>query len=141
MPMIAAVAGPAARMVRSMVSRPKREMEIGSGGKAGSATIANWPNSPARNAGSTSPTVSVVTSSVSRRTDTIRAVANEPGVAAIGLGSCGLGARRERRGDGEQLLPDVDADRAPGDAAAAATQPNVPNWSTQVANLWVSHWR
>jgi hypothetical protein len=21
------------------------------------------------------------------------------------------------------------------------TQPEVPNWSTQVANLWVSHWR
>ena len=73
--MIAAVAGPAARMVRSMVSRPNREMEIGTGGNAGTATMANWPNSPARNAESTSPIVSVWTSAVSWRTDTIRAVA------------------------------------------------------------------
>ncbi len=73
--MIEAVAGPAARMVRSIVSRPNREMEIGIGGNEGIATIANCPNSPARSAASTSPSVRVVTSAVSGRTATIRAVA------------------------------------------------------------------
>ena len=141
MPMIAAVAGPAARMVRSMVSRPKREIEIGSGGKAGTATIANWPNSPARNDGSTS--------AHGERRD------------VLGLVPDGHDPRgREGAGRGRNRLGTGGLGRAASGGATASsssrmsmptghqvmhrpqpTQPNVPNWSTQVANLWVSHWR
>ena len=46
-----------------------------------------------------------------------------------------------RRADRRRLLGDVDADRAPGDAAPAADAAEVPNWSIQVASLWVIHWR
>ena len=138
-----AVAGPAARIVSSMVSRPNREMEIGSGGKAGTATIANWPNSPARNAGSTSPTVSVVTSWVSRPDRDDPGGRERAGRRGDG-GRARAGSGRTASGGaiGEQLLRGCRCRRGTRSMQRPQpTHPKVPNWSTQVANLWVSHWR
>ena len=85
--------------------------------------------------------MSVVTSSVSLRTDTIRAVANEPGVAAIAWGRAGSG----RAASGGATASSSSRMSMPTGHQAMhrpqPTQPNVPNWSTQVANLCVSHWR
>ena len=66
-PVSAAVAGPAARMVRSRPSGRKREMEIGAAEKAGSAAITNWPGRPARMPGRRRPRWSVTVSAVSGR--------------------------------------------------------------------------
>ena len=139
--MIAAVAGPAARTVSSMVSVPKREIEIGRGGKDGMSTIANWPNSPARKAASRLPSVSVTTSAVSGRTATTRAVTYEPGVAAAGCGFAVSG----RGASGGAIASSSSRTSMPTGHHVMhrpqPTHPALPNWSTQVANLWVSHWR
>ena len=70
-----------------------------------------------------------------------RAEANSVGVAATGWGEGGLtrgaiggaiaiSSSRTSIPTGHQVMQ-----------RPQPTQPNVPNWSTQVANLWVSHWR
>ena len=73
--MVSAVeVGPTARIVRSIPFARKREIEIGTAGKAGRAIMTNWPGRPARKAGSRSVSERVVVSSVSSRTEARRAI-------------------------------------------------------------------
>ena len=128
-------------MVSSIPSGRKRLIEIGSGGKPGSATIANWPVLPWAKAGSVPVSVSVVVSAVSWRVATTRAVTKSFGVAATGstigvsgtsgtAGAIALSSSRTSMPTGHQVMQ-----------RPQPTQPELPNWSHQVANLWVSHCR
>ena len=146
-PVRARVAGPAARMVRSRPSRRNREIEIGRREKAGRAAITNWPGRPASRRRSRRSQVERdgVGGLAGRAVDVDGHEAAE-GRGRRGPGDCGSrvpvpaprSGQRDRRaadaaragdlrhrhrsdaGDDRQLLADVDADRAPGDAPPAA---------------------
>ncbi len=116
-------------------------MEMGSGGNPGSATITNWPVLPLAKAGSVPVKVRVVVSTLSWRLATTRAVAKSLGVAATGstrvnsgtsgtAGAIAFSSSRTSMPTGHQVMQ-----------RPQPTQPELPNWSHQVANLWVSHWR
>ena len=82
-----------------------------------------------------------VVSAVSWRVATTRAVTKSLGVAATGSTSCvsgtsgtagaiALSSSRTSMPTGHQVMQ-----------RPQPTQPELPNWSHHVANLWVSHWR
>ena len=89
-------------------------------------------------AGSTPLMSSVVVSGVSGHVRSTRAGEKSPGVAAAAIG---IG----RRVAGRAMIASSSRTSMPTGHHVThrpqPTQPEVPNWSTQVANLWVSHCR
>jgi hypothetical protein len=103
--------------------------------------MANCPVLPWLNAGSTPVSVSVVVSAVSAFVLTTRAVTNSLGVAATGStrrdsGESGTGGAIAFSSSRTSIPTGHHVMQRP-----QPTHPDVPNWSHQVANLWVSHCR
>ena len=141
----ARVAAPAARIVSSKPSGWKRETEMGAAEKAGSAAITNWPGRPARQGRvvgleAQRHDVEGLAPVARRRTLGRRSGGGSLGNAAAasraGASAALIAGRGPWRGGrtastrtgatdrggaiASELLADVDADRAPRDAPAAA---------------------
>ncbi len=132
---IARVAGP--RPGSSGRGRPvgSARRRSGAAEKAGRAAITNWPGFPASSRRSVVRRWRVTVSAVSRVVPSTWTVTNPPSagarsssMAGVADGDCMARRRRDGQlrhrdragaGDDRQLLADVDADRAPGDAPTA----------------------
>ena len=147
----AAVAGPAARIVSSRPSGRIREIEIGGAANAGRSTMTNCPGRACSSAGSDVARRSVTVSTVSGTTEPTVAIACVAGSTR----ASGAGARPSAGDSGHGIGP---FGAKTGAIAASSsrtsmptghqamqrpqpTHPVEPNWSHQVENLCVSHWR
>ena len=103
--------------------------------------MANWPGPPCARAACCEARVRVVVSAVSALVPVTRAVTNSVGEGAAGSTSALPSAGGQA---GARMLSSSRTSMPTGHQVTQRpqpVQPDSPNWSHQVANLWVSHWR